>query len=98
MSTGGFEVGEAAIGEVRRTDVLLLGLDSLKLPDGSVAMRRWECPAGYGALLSFAEFLRNAAKAYLDIDQSELEVGLAPTQQAARNCMHSVMSWVPAKL
>lgn len=80
MSTGGFEVGEAAIGEVRRTDVLLLGLDSLKLPDGSVAMRRWECPAGYGALLSFAEFLRNAAKAYLDIDQSELEVGLQPTR------------------
>jgi DEAD/DEAH box helicase domain-containing protein len=80
MRTGGAELDDAAIGEVRRTDVLLLGLDSLKLPDGSVATRRRECPAGYGALLSFAEFLRNAAKAYLDIEQSELEVGLQPTR------------------
>lgn len=80
MRTGGVELDEAAIGEVRRTDVLLLGLDGLNLPDGSVATRRWECPAGHGALLSFAEFLRNAAKAYLDIDQAELEVGLQPTR------------------
>ncbi len=78
MRTGGVELDEAAIGEVRRTDVLLLGLDGLSLPDGSVATRSWECPAGYGALLSFAEFLRNAAKAYLDIDQAELDVGLQP--------------------
>ncbi len=80
MRTGGIELDGTAIGEVRRTDVLLLGLDGLNLPDGSVATRRWECPAGYGALLSFAEFLRNAAKAYLDIDQAELEVGLQPTR------------------
>lgn len=78
MRGAGAELEEAAIGEVRRTDVLLLGLDKLNLPDGSVATQRWECPAGYGALLSFAEFLRNAAKAYLDIDQAELEVGLQP--------------------
>ncbi|MBM4523774.1 DEAD/DEAH box helicase [Rhodococcus hoagii] len=80
MRTGGVELDEAAIGEVRRTDVLLLGLNGLHLPDGSVATQRWECPSGYGALLSFAEFLRNAAKAYLDIDQAELEVGLQPTR------------------
>lgn len=80
MRTGGTPLDEAAIGEVRRTDVLLLGLDALKLPDGVVATRQWECPAGYGALLSFAEFLRNAAKAYLDIEHSELEVGLQPTR------------------
>lgn len=80
MRTSGVDLDEAAIGEVRRTDVLLLGLDGLSLPDGSVATRRWECPAGYGALLSFAELLRNSAKAYLDIDQTELEVGLQPTR------------------
>lgn len=80
MRTGGVEVNDAAIGEVRRTDVLLLGLDGLNLPDGSVATRRRECPAGHGALLSFAELLRNAAKAYLDIDQAELEIGLQPTR------------------
>ncbi|MEX5256928.1 DEAD/DEAH box helicase [Kocuria arenosa] len=80
MRTSGADLDDAAIGEVRRTDVLLLGLDSLSLPDGSVATRRQQCPSGYGALLSFAEFLRNAAKAYLDIEQSELEVGLQPTR------------------
>jgi DEAD/DEAH box helicase domain-containing protein len=80
MRTGGQALDPAAIGEVRRTDVLLLGLDALKIPDGSVATRPWECPAGLGALLSFAELLRNAAKAYLDIEQSELNVGLQPTR------------------
>ena len=83
MRSGGVQLDEAAIGEVRRTDVLLLGLDRLALPDGTVATRRWECPAGYGALLSFAEFLRSAAKAFLDIDQAELEVGLQPTRSGA---------------
>ena len=83
MRTGGTSLDDAAIGEVRRTDVLLLGLDALKLPDGSVATRSWECPAGYGALLSFAELLRNAAKAYLDIEQTELEVGLQPTRSGS---------------
>ena len=80
MRTGGVSVDAAAIGEVRRTDVLLLSLDRLALPDGAVAIRHWESPAGHGALLSFAELVRNAAKAYLDIEQSELEVGLQPTR------------------
>lgn len=70
----------AAIGEVRRTDVLVLGLDALALPDGAVATLQRSCPAGKGALLSFAELLRNAAKEYLDIEQSELDVGLQPTR------------------
>ncbi len=69
----------AAIGEVRRTDVLLLGLEDLALPDGSIATQSTLCPAGKGALLSFAELLRNAAKAFLDIDESELEIGLQPS-------------------
>lgn len=80
MRTGGQALDPAAIGEVRRTDVLLLGLDDLALPEGAVATLPWACPAGKGALLSFAELLRNAAKEYLDIEQSELEVGLQPTR------------------
>lgn len=80
MRTGGQALDSAAIGEVRRTDVLLIGLDGLALPEGAVATLSWACPAGKGALLSFAEFLRNAAKEYLDIEQSELEVGLQPTR------------------
>ncbi len=80
MRTGGHAMEPAAIGEVRRTDVLLLSLDALALPDGAVAALQRSCPAGKGALLSFAELLRNAAKAYLDIEQSELDVGLQPTR------------------
>lgn len=80
MRTGGQPLDPAAIGEVRRTDVLLLGLDGLALPDGAVATLPRACPAGKGALLSFAELLRNAAKEYLDIEQTELEVGLQPTR------------------
>ncbi|ANJ28100.1 DEAD/DEAH box helicase [Agromyces aureus] len=80
MRTGGQALDPAAIGEVRRTDVLLLGLDGLALPEGAIATLPWACPAGKGALLSFAELLRNAAKEYLDIEQSELEVGLQPTR------------------
>jgi DEAD/DEAH box helicase domain-containing protein len=80
MRTGGQALDPAAIGEVRRTDVLLLGLDDLALSEGAVATLPWACPAGKGALLSFAELLRNAAKEYLDIEQSELEVGLQPTR------------------
>ncbi|WP_270259730.1 DEAD/DEAH box helicase [Kocuria marina] len=83
MRTGGQALDPAAIGEVRRTDVLLLGLDALDLPGGAVATLPWACPAGKGALLSFAELLRNAAKEYLDIEQSELEVGLQPTRSGA---------------
>lgn len=73
-------LSSAAIGEVRRTDVLLIGLDQLALPDGCVATQAGACPSGYGALLSFAHLLRNAAKTYLDIDQTELEVGLQPAR------------------
>lgn len=80
MRKGGVALEPAAIGEVRRTDVLLLGMNRLQLPDGGIATRSWECPSGYGALLSFAELLRNAAKSFLDIEQSELEVGLQPTR------------------
>jgi DEAD/DEAH box helicase domain-containing protein len=77
----GTELPSAAIGEVRRTDVLLIELDRLALPDHCVATHSAICPGGYGAVLSFANLLRNAAKTYLDIDQTELEVGLQPARQ-----------------
>ncbi|TDX74852.1 DEAD/DEAH box helicase domain-containing protein [Rathayibacter sp. PhB151] len=80
MRIGGQALEPSAIGEVRRTDVLLLGLDDLALSEGVVATLARACPAGKGALLSFAELLRNAAKEHLDIEQSELEVGLQPTR------------------
>lgn len=83
MRSGGEVLDPAAIGEVRRTDVLLLSLDALALPDGAIATLQWACPAGKAALLSFAELLRNAAKEYLDIEQSELQVGLQPTRTGA---------------
>jgi len=77
----GSELSSAAIGEVRRTDVLLIGLDRLAFPDNCIATHSSVCPAGYGAMLSFANMLRNAAKTYLDIDQTELDVGLQPARQ-----------------
>lgn len=80
MRAGGQPLNPSAIGEVRRTDALLLGLDALQLPEGAIATMPWACPAGKGALLSFAELLRNAAKEYLDIEQAELEVGLQATR------------------
>lgn len=79
---GGTEMGSAAIGEVRRTDVLLISLDHLALPDDCIATNTSSCPAGRGAILSFANFLRQSAKTYLDIDEAELEVGLQPTRHA----------------
>jgi len=68
----------AAIGEVRRTDVLLIALDRLPVVGGAIPTQKEMVPAGLPALLSFAEVLRRAAKAYLDIDEAELEVGLQP--------------------
>ena len=79
---GGTDLGHAAIGEVRRTDVLLIGLEHLALPGHCVATSISSCPAGRGAILSFANFLRQSAKTYLDIDETELEVGLQPTRHA----------------
>jgi DEAD/DEAH box helicase domain-containing protein len=76
----GARLEDAAIGEVRRTDVLLLSPNRLELPDGVVATQHDETPAGRAALISFAEMLRRGAKALLDIEESELDVGLQPYQ------------------
>jgi DEAD/DEAH box helicase domain-containing protein len=70
-------IGEAAIGEVRRTDVLLIELDKVAL-EGGVVSTGPGAPWGESALMTFAEMLRRAAKDTLDIDESELQVGLQP--------------------
>ena len=67
-----------AIGEVRRTDVLLLDLQHLALVGEAVPTHAALCPSGFPALTSFSQVLRRGAKALLDIDEEELEVGLQP--------------------
>ena len=68
----------AAIGEIRRTDVLLLDADRLDLVESVIPTRSGALPAGLPALWSLAHVLRRACKAALDIDEAELEVGLQP--------------------
>lgn len=69
---------KAAIGEVRPTDVLLLNLDRLVLPGPNHVVVTHEriMPAGRAALWSFAESFRRAAALELDVDATELQVGL----------------------
>ena len=68
----------AAIGEVRKTDVLVVTPDALKLPGGIVPTQRAMQPAGLAAMWSLAEVLRRGFQAELDVDPSELTVGLNP--------------------
>jgi DEAD/DEAH box helicase domain-containing protein len=72
-----------AIGEVRPTDVLVLGLDQLKLEGGAVCTNQNTQPAGLSALWSFAELLRKGCDTFLDIPSNELSVGLQPELTAA---------------
>lgn len=65
-----------AIGEVRVTDALLLMPADVQLVDGAIPARSHDCPSGRPALLSFAESLRRACQAQLDIDPGEITVGL----------------------
>ena len=69
-----------AIGSVRRTDVLTLTLRSPEIPgpDGTIDTARDVLPMGLSALWSFAELLRIAAAAELDVNPNELQVGLQP--------------------
>jgi DEAD/DEAH box helicase domain-containing protein len=75
-----FEEGErleaGAIGELRRTDALVLDLNNVDLAGRAISTARSQCPAGFPAIASFAQVLRRGAKAFLDIDESELQVGL----------------------
>lgn len=69
---------QIAIGEMRTTDVLTVGLDSVHAPGGLVPYSPKQVPAGLAAYRSLAEVLRRAAKRLLDIDPQELSFGLHP--------------------
>ena len=71
---------DIAIGDIRPTDVLVLTLDQLKLPDRTVPTSPAVLPAGLSALWSFAELLRRGCQDALDIHPDELRVGLQPAQ------------------
>jgi DEAD/DEAH box helicase domain-containing protein len=75
----GAERGPIGIGDVRRTDVLTIQVRNRNLSGGTVCTHREMCPAGLPAMLSFAQILRRAAHSFLDIDESELVLGLQPT-------------------
>jgi DEAD/DEAH box helicase domain-containing protein len=68
----------AAIGEVRVTDAVLLLPSGLPIPGGVVATTSSACPSGFAALTSFGDALRRGCQSELDIDPSELTVGLQP--------------------
>lgn len=78
VPSGGTRLDDAAIGEVRTTDVLVVSLDRIDLPGRGVTTRRDRQPAGLAAIWSFAEVLRLGCEAELDIDPKELSVGLQP--------------------
>ncbi len=46
------------------------------LPGGAVSVAGRECPSGMAAMQSFGEAVRRGAQAELDIDASEITVGL----------------------
>ena len=89
---GGIQLGkdppdmEAAIGAVRRTDVLTATLVDAALPGGSRVISTRKPPGaalapGLAALLSYAALLRvTAAQEILDVRAEELHVGLQPVR------------------
>jgi DEAD/DEAH box helicase domain-containing protein len=72
----GTDRGEAAIGEVRTTDVLVVDLSRPNVPGGLVVLSRSILPAGPAAFWSLAEALRRACQVALDVDPQELVMGL----------------------
>lgn len=74
----GTPAGTGAIGEVRTTDAALMLLSGPTIPGNVISTDKSNCPSGDAALWSFAEALRHACKAELDIPQNELVVGLQP--------------------
>lgn len=73
-----------AIGAVKKTDALTLLVRSHQVPgtDGIVVTNADVLPAGLYALWSFAEMLRVAAAAELDVSPQELQLGLQPVPGA----------------
>lgn len=74
---------QIAIGEMRTTDVMLVGLNSQHVPGGRIPFARDRMPGGKAAYHSLAESLRRSAKRQLDIDPQELEFGLYPRPNGA---------------
>ena len=72
-----------AIGEIRVTDVLTVGLNTVLSPGGIIPYSRRLVPAGLAAYLSLAEVLRRGAKHLLDIDPAELVSGLYPNSDGS---------------
>ena len=71
-------IGKGSIGELRVTDAALMTALDWPLEGGSVALDAGICSSGRAALTSFAEVLRQGCKAELDVDESELAVGIQP--------------------
>ena len=75
---GGASIGRGAIGELRVTDAVVLWAEGIELATGTISTNHDRCASGMPALASFAEAVRRAAQAALDVDASELTVGLQP--------------------
>lgn len=67
-----------ALADLRTTDVLVLEISNDSVPTGTVPTSSKVCESGLAAMHSFAQVLRRAAHAHLDIAADELEVGLQP--------------------
>lgn len=74
--SSGAPLGEGAIGELRVTDALVVWLEGVMLAGGTVATVADRCPGGLAAMASFAEAFRRGAQFALDVQASEITVGL----------------------
>ncbi len=70
--------GGFAIGDIRVTDALMVVPARLDLEGSVVPLLERQSESGRAALNSFAEALRRGVQAELDIDPSEVAVGLQP--------------------
>jgi len=70
---------QAAIGEIRVSDVLVVTPRELKVPTGSVGL--YSLPAGRTAFWSLSEALRRGCETALDLDPQELVVGIQSIAQ-----------------
>lgn len=71
-------IAKGGIGELRVTDAVVMWLEQVNLPTGTVSTIDDRCPGGLAAIASFAEAVRRAAQSSLDVDASELAVGVQP--------------------
>ena len=75
---------QAAIGNVKRTDVMTIelhGLETIPGPNGLLALNRVAMPASRSALWSFAEVLKLACADELSVGPNELLTGLQPDRR-----------------